>query len=111
LQNTADKKQYNLSLLSFLKDATEVIDSLNQQFKTLTDPSQDGRSNSDLSKISRMSQILRGIKEFTDGYAPIIKNLSIIDKMQQRGEIDLTTEDAAKISALAADLDRTISDV
>ncbi len=109
LQYLIDKKKYSKSCLAFLTDSLSQIEQLDRQLKSIK--SSDVRRDSDLSKIKRVSSLLRNIKDFSEGYAPIIEDMITIKAMQERGEIDLTEEDAELISQKASDVFRIVKNI
>ena len=62
-------------------------------------------------KIKRVSSLLRNIKDFSEGYAPIIEDMITIKAMQERGEVKLTEEDAELISQRASDVFRIVKNI
>lgn len=109
LQDLIDRKKYSKSCLAFLTDSLSQIEQLDRQLKSIK--SSDVRSDSDLSKIKRVSSLLRNIKDFSEGYAPIIEDMITIKAMQERGEIKLTEEDAELISQRASDVFRIVKNI
>ena len=109
LQDLIDKKKYSKSCLAFLTDSLSQIEQLDRQLKTIK--SSDVRSDSDLTKIKRISSLLRNIKDFAEGYAPIIEDMITMKAMQERGEVSLTEEDAELISQKASDVFRIVKNI
>ena len=109
LQDLVAKKKYSKSCLSFLQDSLSQIEQLDKQLKSIK--TSDVRSDSDLAKIKKISGILRNIKDFAEGYSPIIEALITIKSLQERGEVDLTEEDAEKISQKASDVFRIVKNI
>lgn len=109
LQDLIAKKKYSKSCLAFLTDSLSQIEQLDRQLKTIK--SSDVRSDSDLTKIKRVSSLLRNIKDFAEGYAPIIEDMITMKAMQERNEVDLTEEDAELISQKASDVFRIVKNI
>lgn len=109
LQNLIAKKKYAESCSFFLTDSLSQIEKTRKELdQALKLNSED---NSSLSNIRKLSSLLRRIKEFSDGYEPIIKQLMSLESMQKDGTVDIEEEDAAKISKAANDIFRVINDI
>lgn len=109
LQNLIEGKKYAKSCLSFLTDSLAQIEGLQKELNKLL--SKDLRSDSDLGKIKRISYVLRNIKEFMDGYEPIIRQMMSLDSFQESGDVDLSEEDAKEISDKASQIFRHINSI
>lgn len=95
LQDLISKKKYASSCLSFLEDSLSQIELLDRQINSIKE--NDVRSDSNLSKIRRVSSLLRNIKDFSEGYVPVIQDMMTIKSLQKKGVVDLTEEDAEAI--------------
>lgn len=102
LQNLIEKKKYAKSCLAFLQDSLIQIEDLQNELNKLY--RKDIRKDNDLTKISRISFVLRNIKEFIDGYEPIIRQMMQLKSLQESGEVDITDEDADAISDKASQI-------
>lgn len=109
LQEQIEKKRYAKSISLFLKDATSQIEGLRDRLDTIQGT--DVRDDSNLQKIRKVSGILRNIKEFSDGYGPIIAEMTTVDTKQKRGELDLTEADAIDISRAATEVGRVLANI
>lgn len=109
LQALIEKKKYTKSCLSFLNDSLAQIESMQKDLEKLK--SRGNLSSSDLTKIKRVAFVLRSIKEFKDGYSPIIKQMTAINLMQESGEVNLTKEDALEISNKASEIDKILNSI
>lgn len=109
LQDLISKKKYSKSCLAFLTDSLSQIENLDRQLKSIR--SADIRSDSDLAKIRKVSSLLRNIKDFSEGYVPIIEDLITIKALKDRGEVDLSEEDAELISQKASDVYRIVKNI
>jgi len=88
---------------------TERIQQLNTNLSKLD--ANNLNEESDLNRIRKISSTLRKIKEFSDAYEPIIKQMMSIDAMKERGEVELSTEDAATIADKASSVFRIINKI
>lgn len=102
LQSLIEKKKYAKSCSAFLTDSMVQIEGLQNELNKLL--KKDSRSDDDLSKIRRISYVLRNIKEFIDGYEPIIRQMMTLESLQKSGDVDITEEDAASISEKASQI-------
>lgn len=109
LQNLIDKKKYSSSCLAFLTDALDQIKHIQGELNKLL--KKDVRGDDDLSKIRRIAYTLRTIKEFSEGYEPIIRQMMTLKSMKDNGEIDITDEDAEAISSKASEVFSIINTV
>lgn len=100
LQELIEKKKYTKGCLHFLNEVIDQMDNLQKEFKRLKDA--DVRSDSNINKIRRTSYILRQIKEFSEAYDPIVKQLIALPSMLESDEIEISEEDATQISELAS---------
>lgn len=105
LQESIEKKKYAKSCILFLQDSLSQIEDLYEDLNKLNRKTK----ISSLEKIRRTSFILRTIKEFSDGYSPIIAQLTAVKSMQENGEISLSEKDASEISALALNISGTLN--
>lgn len=96
LQNLIDKKKYAKSCLAFLNDSLAQIEYLQADLNRLI--KRGSLDTSDLRKIKNIAFVLRNIKEFSEGYKPIITQMTTIKQMQELGEVDLSEEDAAELN-------------
>lgn len=99
MQNLIKKKKYASSTIHFLSESLGQIEGLQKELKRLH--SIDTRSDTDLSKIRRSSFVLRSIKEFSDAYEDIIKQMTTLPAMLEAGEIDIEESDAEEIAEKA----------
>lgn len=109
LQNLIDKKKYSSSCLAFLTGALDQIEHIQGELNKLL--KKDVRGDGDLSKIRRIAYTLRIIKEFSEGYEPIIRQMMTLKSMKDNGEIDITDEDAEAISSKASEVFSIINTV
>ena len=109
LQDLIEKKKYSKSCLAFLSDSLQQLEQLNINLSKLD--ANNLNEESDLNRIRKISSTLRKIKEFSDAYEPIIKQMMSIDAMKERGEVELSTEDAAAIADKASSVFRIINKI
>ena len=109
LQDLIEKKKYSKSCLAFLSDSLQQLEQLNANLNKLDANNLNGES--DLNRIRKISATLRKIKEFSDAYEPIIKQMMSIDAMKERGEVELSAEDAAIIADKASSVFRIITKI
>lgn len=109
LQSLIEKKKYSKSCIAFLSDSLQQIQQLNNSLKKLN--ANNLEEESDLNRIRKISSTLRKIKEFSDAYEPIIKQMMSIDAMKERGEVELSDEDAASIVDKASSVFRLINNI
>ncbi len=109
LQSLIDKKKYSKSCYVFLNDSLSQIESINKELNRLL--KKDARGDSNLGKIKRIASILRNIKEFSDGYEPIIRQMMTMKSMQEAGEINISEEDAEQISNKALEIFGIINNI
>lgn len=109
LQGLIDKKKYASSCLAFLTDSLGQIESVQGELNRLL--KNDIRDDNDLSKIRRISSALRNIKEFSEGYEPIIRQMMTMKAMLDNGEVDITEEDAEAISRKATEVFAIINNI
>lgn len=109
LQDLIEKKKYSKSCLAFLSDSLQQLEQLNTNLSKLD--ANNLNEESDLNRIRKISSTLRKIKEFSDAYEPIIKQMMSIDAMKERGEVELSTEDAATIADKASSVFRIINKI
>lgn len=109
LQSLIEKKKYAKSCSAFLTDSLVQIESLQTELNKLL--KKDARSDNDLSKIKRISYVLRNIKEFIDGYEPIVRQMMTLESLQKAGDVDITEEDASSISSKATEIFSRINDI
>lgn len=109
LQALIEKKKYAKSCLAFLNDSLAQINSMQKDLEKLK--SRGSMTSSELSKIKRVAFVLRSIKEFKEGYYPIIKQMTTIKLMQESGEVNLTSEDALDISNKASEINNILNSI
>lgn len=109
LDSLIERKKYAKSCLAFLTDALSQIEDIYKDLSRLMRA--DLRSDSDLGKIRRISRTLRTIKEFSDGYEPIIRQMMALPNMKAHGEIEITDEDAEAISEKATEVFSVINSI
>lgn len=109
LQNLIEKKKYAKSCSVFLTDSLTQIESINKELTRLLN--KDYRGDSNLGKIKRIASVLRNIKEFSDGYEPIIRQMMTMKSMQEAGEINMSEEDAEQISNKALEIFGIINNI
>lgn len=109
LQNLIEKKKYAKGCLAFLGDSLQQIQKLNDDIGRLDAKNLEG--SSDLNRIRKVSTALRRIKEFSDAYEPIIKQMMSIDAMRERGEVELSDRDAEDIANKATSVFRIINNI
>lgn len=109
LQSLIEKKKYSKSCLAFLSDSLQQLEQLNFNLSKLDAGNLDGET--DLNRIRKISSTLRKIKEFSTAYEPIIKQMMSIDAMKERGEVNLSDEDAASIADKATSVFRIINKI
>lgn len=109
LQSLIESKKYTKGCIMFLSDSLNQIETINGELNKLL--SRDTRASSNLNKIRRIAFVLRIIKEFADGYEPIIKQFKTIKSMQKNGEVDITEEEADMISSKASEIFDIINDI
>lgn len=109
LQELIDRKKYSKSCLAFLSDSLQQLEQLNSNLGKLNASNLEGES--DLNRIRKISSTLRKIKEFSGAYEPIIKQMMSIDAMKERGEVELSDEDAASIADKATSVFRIINKI
>lgn len=109
LKSLIERKKYAKSYLAFLNDSLIQIEELQNELNKLY--KKDIRKDNDLTKIRRIAFILRNIKEFIDGYEPIIKQMMQLKQLQEQGEIDIDEEDAVAISEKALNIFSNINNI
>lgn len=109
LQDLIEKKKYTKGCLEFLKDSLSQIEALDSSLKAIK--SSDIRNDSDLMKIKKVSGLLRNIKDFAEGYAPIIEDMITLEAMRERGEVSISEEDAKEISQRASEVFRIVKNI
>lgn len=105
LQQFIDRKKYAKGCLSFLNDSIDEIKELQNEIKKLNKSG----GEPTLEKIRRISYALRIIKEFSEGYLPVINNMKSLEGLRELGEIEISEQDALEISQQAQKLDSIIS--
>lgn len=109
LKDLIKKKKYADGCVHFLSDTYDQISGLNKELKKLK--SIDTRKDTDLSKIRRISYLLRQINEFSSAYADIIKQMKSFPDMVESGDIELSMDDAKEISEIAIKTDAVIDSI
>lgn len=109
LQSLIDKKKYAASCLAFLTDSLVQIEGIQGELNRLL--KNDIRDDNDLSKIRRIAISLRNIKEFSEGYEPIIRQMMTMKSMLNNEEVDITEEDAEAISNKATEVFSIINNI
>lgn len=97
-QEHYDNQRYVSACATFLKEA---LDSLKTIRGNLVDYIGTTRKLSDLQEIRAISFNLRALKEFSEAYTPVIKDLCIVDYLVETGEIDLSESEINEIKSLA----------
>lgn len=109
LQDLVEKKKYAKSCYTFLMDSMEQIELLQNELNHLL--TIDSRSASDLDKIRRIASTLRNIKQFIDGYEPIVRQMMSLDQLRKTDSIDITEDDAVAIQDKATQLFSIINNI
>ena len=109
LQDLVDRKQYAKSCYTFLIDSMEQIDTLQNDLNHLL--SRDSRSASDIDKIRRIATNLRNIKQFIEGYEPIVRQMMAMDQLRKNDQVDVTEDDALAIQEKASQLFNIINSI
>ena len=97
-QKHFDEHRYVSSCMTFMKEA---LDSLNTIRESLSEYVGTTKKLSNIQEIKAISINLRALKEFSESYTPIIKDLCTIDYLVSKGEVDLSESEAADIKNLA----------
>lgn len=108
LQRLIEKKRYVKGCTQFLNNSIEQIQELQDELKKLNE---NPRNLSVLDNIRRLSFVLRTIKEFSEGYVPVISRMEALEGLVEIGEVDMSEEDAAELSGLASRLSRKIKTI
>lgn len=108
LQDLIEKKKYAKSCSAFLTDSLLQIEDLQKKLKDLL---LSDKSDSDIQKISKISKTLRDIKQFKDGYEPIIKQMQGITYMRELGEVTIEEQDAKNISEKAKEISNILNNI
>lgn len=98
------KKQYTKGCLAFLKSSLSQINNLQKELKGKLD-------KSTMNQIRSNSRTLREIKEFSEGYTEIIKEMKSMPLLLEMGIVDISEEDAKKIAELASEIGNTIDNL
>ena len=108
LQKLIEKKKYVKGCTQFLNNSIEQIQELQDELKKLNE---NPRNLSVLDNIRRLSFVLRTIKEFSEGYVPVINRMKALEGLVEIGEVDMDEEEATELSDLASRLDRKIATI
>ena len=106
LRDTIDKKKYVSSCLHFLQHTLGELEKLNGQFQSIK-RRVEGEPNAQ--QIAYISDVLKRVKSFADGYTPIIQDMMNIKVMQEYDEVDLSETDADQIQTLASQINELIN--
>lgn len=97
LQEEIEKKKYASSCTTFLKDTLLQLKSLQDRMKAL----EDNAGSSDVSKLAQLAQVLRKIKEFSDGYSDVVDEMMRMESLQREGDVQLSESNAKEIASKA----------
>lgn len=100
-QKHYDEHKYISSCMVFLQEA---LDSLKNIRDSIVEYDNNPKKLSDIQEIKMLSINLRALKEFSESYTPIIRDLCTIDYMVERGEIDLSDAEVQEVKALASSI-------
>lgn len=109
IKDLIEKKEYVESTTEFLNTVLQQINTLNETLsrrKTL-----DPRSETSITKIRSISNILRQIKEFSEAYIPIIEDIMSLPAALERGDVNISEKDAEDLSKQANEINRIIKNI
>lgn len=95
IKKAYDEKKYVKSCYGFLLDSLIQIEELNDKINAIKE--RDTRDDTNINKIRKIAVALNGIKEFAEGYIPILEELRNAKAAQRRGELEMSEEDAEKL--------------
>lgn len=100
-QKHYDEHRYVSSCMTFMQEA---LDSLLNIRRSIAEYDGNPKKLSDIQEIKFLSINLRALKEFSESYTPIIRDLCTIDYLVETGEVDLSDTEIQEIKSLASSI-------